>query len=362
MKEITDIEKLYVQKILRRMERLHLLGVISIFCLSIVLLILLIVKLRAFGHIPDKAASYMLLAGPFNFSTSTLSDILISETGSAKILPALLSIYWGYSILCFLAFTGILVVYVKKMSETTYHRTFRRIIRLVEAINAYHIKTNWLTRLRFTRCASLFRIYNSVSPLSHCWYKESRYQWFKPSVLPEQERSIVYALSKFEDVVRSVSFSYADCIKLLPALSALQDFMFSVARRSDPFFKKRGHADHSPKGSEIGILISFQQAVRPLMKLVTPHKAQSKRLLFIQWVTTVVTSRLVQYAITLSVLSAIVMFLGVFLFGIGKQQAFLTWFTATFGSLTISVSITSVLSKRKNDKSTKPDEPTSLER
>jgi hypothetical protein len=58
---------------------------------------------------------------------------------------------------------------------------------------------------------------------------------------------------------------------------------------------------------------------------------------------------IIRNALYVSGITAFVMTVGVFIFKIDTGQAFLTWFTVTFGSLTISVGVTSVaLHKRKN--------------
>jgi hypothetical protein len=44
---------------------------------------------------------------------------------------------------------------------------------------------------------------------------------------------------------------------------------------------------------------------------------------------------------------------GLFIFKISASQAFLTWFTVTFGSLTISVGVTAVSVKSKDSRSEK---------
>ncbi len=346
---MTELEKLYVQRVTRRGQWLSALKALTLLCMSLAILTLLVVKLCAFGYIPEKAAVYMLITNFRHFSASELSDILISETGSTKLFAALLVIYWGSHAFALLALVAVLIAYVMKVSEKTYRRALARILRLVEAVNAHHLKASWLTRIRLIRRVSLFRIYDSVSPLSHRWFKEPEHQWFRSSILPKQERAIVHTLSRFEDILRTISFSSADCVNLLPALSTLQEFMLSVSRRSDPFFKKRGYTGCLPLISELNLLVSFQQAVRPLVRLAAPREARAKRLFLIQWVIAVVTSRPVRYALTLSATAAIVMLFGVLFFEIGKKQAFLTWFTTTFGSLTISVGITSVLIRRRND-------------
>jgi hypothetical protein len=203
------------------------------------------------------------------------------------------------------------------------------------------------------------RIYDLISPITQHWFKKPEYQWLKSTAITANERSIIHTLSRFEDLLKSPPAAFVDTERVLSALSTLSHFFFSVARRSDPFFSKREALPPNSAMTELDFLREFQETARRLaLAAVFPEELPEKRGRWLYWIFygifRLIRSRVVRVALTVSGIAAIVMVFGVLFFGIGEQQAFLTWFSVTFGSLTISVGISSVLIKRDTSLSDAP--------
>ena len=89
--------------------------------------------------------------------------------------------------------------------------------------------------------------------------------------------------------------------------------------------------------SDYQLLNSFAKKSHPIITksiLSEKHKKERKSLV---WLRQLYQSIIIRFALAISVSAAFIMLLGVILFDIDSSQAFLTWFTVTFGSLTLSI-------------------------
>jgi len=181
------------------------------------------------------------------------------------------------------------------------------------------------------------------------------FQWLQPSFIDPRVRRIMKALSHADRALTNALERKLDVAGFVEPLKHLETFYFLSASRADPMLRparsvasNRGETSQRQNqvALEMGELTEFARKVLPVVLAVTrglklrPSRGRWAR---VRDYYRVVTSQpIVRQAALLSGVAGVVMLVGTLVFRIRGDQAFLTWFTVTFGSLTVSVGITSV--------------------
>jgi hypothetical protein len=238
---------------------------------------------------------------------------------------------------------------VERSSAPRHQRTLVAILQLSKTIDQYHagmtIRTNLQTLVHISRLS----VYSSASPLARSWYKSPTYQWLFIASIANPERSIIFALSRFERAIYILVRKREDLTQLLPLLKNLEDFFLLASMSVDKSLGRyNGPVPNDTQAKKRQLLLEFANSARPLIiKAARLSRAGKPPARWAIWFGRLREAPHVRYAVGISLVAAGVMALGVFLFKINLSQAFLTWFTVAFGSLTISIGVTAVMIKHE---------------
>lgn len=317
-------------------------------------LLLWIVNVDLFGYSPTVASNYLLNYNFFEFSASKLFIILEENNSEVWLYPILLTIYWAYHIALLV---GILAISFPvfdrlrdKKEDYNYRNELIKIIDLIQLIKQKKVQENNKWHKDFEKKANDLNLDDLINPIKTNWYENPARHWFKSSYLPNDVRRISISVNKFSDLLVEASQKRLDLRRLLKPLNIIKYYFMSVASKNDPQLdeiKKYQESDLQ------NILNEFSDTASKLTLQVKKYSKKEESKLFgniKEYIQTIVASDLVKSALTLSLIAALVMMIGVLLFDIDSNQAFLAWFTVSFGSLTISVGVTSFKYSKKDQK------------
>lgn len=292
---------------------------------------------------------YMLSAGPLTFSGSELRHLTETTTGHTVAAPLLSIVYWVY--FAAFALAGLVLVstpIVLRMGlikRPPWASGFLETSRIVVALQQFSRSGRRIDKIRLWRAMFRSDLNYLVSPVRKNWFKHPEHQWMQPADLNRQTRSIVLTLGRFDSSLRRAVRLEACLREFLNAVETLSDFFFVVAQRSDPEFIK---VKAGSSAEDAAILGRFVRVARPaIIEIARVHRERAGAARFFDFISDITRAPIVRGAVTISSVAAGVMILGWILFQIPKDQAFLTWFTVTFGSLTISVGVESVRRTRE---------------
>jgi hypothetical protein len=331
--------------------------IIGIICFIGIESLYVLVNENSILAIPESARNYLLHTIFLYFSAPELRIILISATGNSTLLPLLLAIYWGYYFLGVLGSLALLFVsfFIPfRMTFNTLRRKPRSEIMfnlhwLLENARDYVKYPTILMRFRLQQVLSNTDLYSYISPIEKEWYDLRKYQWFSSSAISTEARSILFTLTKFNKALNVDLKNAIDISPYLPLLEYLEAYLFSLVNRSNKSKLKIIDLDNNKK--EYDILLSFSRSARPIIiRSLCSKRIRKKEREFSLTLKRILQSTVVKFALSISGIAAVVMLIGVLLFRLEAAQAFLTWFTVTFGSLTISVGTESFRQIGKNKK------------
>jgi len=305
--------------------------------------------------IPQDAAKYMLDTLIWHFSPRFLVALVRSEHRSIVWAPVLLTIYYVYhlvSVAVLLTFPIAGLLYWR-VRLRRHERGLLTSTALIDAMTLYLDQPSIRRRAALRLAARFFAPSTCASPVAAKWAEQPAFQWFASATLARPERDIILSLGSFKDsLIRSIA-GRMPLDAYLESLSKLQEFFYLVCRRSSRHFalKQRGRAsDHrlAEPEREVEVLRAFAVCARPHILAASREPRKKERSSSLRRILSeFIGSRALQAAGALSSAAAVMMTLGVLLFGIELRQAFLTWFTATFGSFAISLGISSVASRSR---------------
>jgi hypothetical protein len=132
-----------------------------------------------------------------------------------------------------------------------------------------------------------------------------------------------------------------DLAKLDHPLLILENFFYAVAVRVDPSLRARSdQVGSDQKLSEQELLSDFAKYAKPIAIFILARKGGGeggKLWRLERLIRPVYRSPVVRNVSAIAMIAGVIMVLGVLIFRITPQQAFLTWFAACFGSITISM-------------------------
>jgi len=289
--------------------------------------------------------SYLMDTLFFSFSSNSLRQILITESGTDTLFPLLLTCYWVtvLSTLTVMLWFPLNIILPRRFYLHDYQKALVSTSELRNAVFNFIDNPTFIHRWRLRRNILKYNVYSWMSPIQSQWFKYPEYHWFKSTALDKDVHAILNVLSKFKHALIVAVQYKEDLRQFLPSLELLEEFFFSIAQRSDK--KLRGNTPTTSNKLEVEtqIIKKLSYIARPIIiKTLRVRRTTKKRFAIISWVEQIISSQLVRNAATLSGLAGFVMFLGVVIFKVEPSPAFLTWFTVTFGSLTISIGVTSI--------------------
>lgn len=183
--------------------------------------------------------------------------------------------------------------------------------------------------------------------MKYGWLTIDEFKWLSINSFDKEIQTIITILSRFKG---SFVFSIKNDSKLndyREPLKNLQEFFFSIAHRKRILNEENSTTIAEYSVTEKSILIKFSEVTSHLTDTTMDSDKKITKVLPIRLrVKTYLQSILERYTFKVAVFSAIFMTFGVIIFKINIAQAFLTWFTVTFGSITI-VSVINYYSTKK---------------
>ncbi len=299
-----------------------------------------------------EASQYMLDTGPKQFSKHGLEQILHGERIGPFNPTTLWFIYWAYFgfISACGAFLLLSPIFFWRLIKTDWQGGLLTVGRLQRALSRFVDSPSLASKTRLLAAvATTPELYGAISPLKRRWFRRPEYQWFKSGDLDCEARSVVQTASRLELGLLKAVLSGRDLRQFQRAIDLLSDFFFAIACRQDKNLRQSGaevrHADQ-----ERSLLIEFARTARPaILDAGRPERKGKKRSALIALLSAAARSPVMRSALVVSSVAAGVMVFGVLLFKIQRSQAFLTWFTVSFGSVTISVGVEAFKLRRPKD-------------
>lgn len=279
----------------------------------------------------------------YSFSNDELTNILLQTSGTTASLSTLLCIYWGYH-LC--GVISIIAIISSKFVKTKFKAHEKGIIAIQQIREIVQDTPKTLTskqRSRVRRAVRFGSFYEGIVPLPEDWLRKAEYQWFLHTINAHKIKTIVFTLSKIEKIfLGNVANFPKDLSNFITSLNELERFYLLLAARGDNYQFKIIDLKKS-KETEFDILYNFANQIRPVILFAKNQRRsvtkEGKKLEIGNFIQSTWQDETVKQAVSISGIAASIMLIGVFIFKIEITQAFLTWFTITFGSLSISVGI-----------------------
>src|SRR5258708_5460695 len=185
---------------------------------------------------PPAVTRYMFDTGPMSFSKLELRRILLTNNGIDEKLFWLLAIYWGW----FLGIAVLLIVLPVILESKV--RQFKvpavrglllsnRLEQLV--IDYEKRKTRRNLRSRLFACDHS-RMFELILPVKEDWETQSNFEWFRSSAVQGDEGSVLHSVDSFADTLYLHASHNVPIRAFVEPLKLLQEFFFSVAKRSVP--------------------------------------------------------------------------------------------------------------------------------
>ncbi len=338
-----------VNKILSKQK---LLLQISIGCVLLAFALMQIVRHDFLGVGSRQALDYMLNTNFYSFSATELKIMLFKSINSYSNLPMLLFIYWGYNALAVsfsFCFIIIMIYQMLKIKGYDYKRGLYYTNRIMRELHSYINERSVVKRYRLYRLLLSWRLYHTVSPLRSYWFENKTQQWFSLLDIPRDAKVICAALSQFPKSIRYAISSRIDLRPYFNPFEYLEKFFWSIAERTDSRLGKSEKSQKRVRLRELELLKNFSQEARPL--IISAYRdfrasvSEGLRSIIKEYTIRLSGNRLIRVAVTLGIIAAAIMLIGVMVFKIDAKQAFITWFAVMFGSLTLSIGVTSRFGK-----------------
>lgn len=275
-------------------------------CLVIAAALLHLVYAGPAVGIPEAVSDYMLMTGPFDFSSAELRSLISSSEPPSRLSAgALLLVYWVY----FASFgiLGLLLAFAPFARRAGLLRSPSWDLGLIEAGRIESALLQLLesrslaAKISVLRVVYRPRLHSLVSPFRKGWYKKPEHQWLQLDALDPEVRSILSTLSLFDDCLLGVVTMKVDPRQAIEAIRVLSDFFFAVASRADPVLRRiLPKADHSHE-AEREILCHFAAVARPcIIEIARVRRSRKRPARVVTVIFGVLRARIVRGALTIS--------------------------------------------------------------
>ncbi|HEY4933924.1 MAG TPA: hypothetical protein VII23_20355 [Terriglobales bacterium] len=328
----------------RRRRSLFLTVAVPFLCFGVAWGLLYLVKSGPEVGISKAGSDYLLNTGPKQFSGHELERILERSQGGLFGATALVIIYWIYFVCILVTATAFLIapfriLWRRNIRRRDWRDDLLTVTRLQHALAGFIESPSISSKTRLRLLAVSPGLYTAISPLRARWFRRPEYQWFKPQALDPDTRSIVHTAQQMETALWRAVGGGRDLRPFLHAIDVLSNFFFAIACRQDKRLRQYCTGSREPD-DERSLLIEFARIARPavLDARKTDRRERRPSRVF-ALVSAVWSSTVTRVALAVSSSAAGVMLFGVLLFHIQRSQAFLTWFTVSFGSVTLSIGV-----------------------
>lgn len=304
--------------------------------ISIILLIIV-------NKFPDAIRIYLLYTSYRNFSILELQNILITTYGNIDLLTIILLFYWGFLVTFVIFLLSFMNIIVKPLKIIFFHnfdrilnRALTHVHSLIININNYQKKPSPAFRKQLLKQINKTHFYRFICPIEKKWYLNQNHQWFRSKAISKETRRIIFTLSNFNKALGIDLQNRSNIDLYIHPIELLESFILSVANRSN---NGKFRITDLRNMNEFEILNSFAKSSSPLItRAQTTNQGDiGREPKVLRIINNIIQSPIIKYALSFSSIATIIMLIGVIIFKIEASQAFLTWFTVSFGSISISV-------------------------
>lgn len=314
------------------------------FLFFIAMILLLFVKFGNFFQIPKEISEYLLYTQFWNFSINEIEELSMTYKSQYTSF-VYTSVYWISLLSMALLPLFFILDHFKRKRVNKCDLVFTKILILKKNVNNFLLHPNSkIAKKRFEKSLYDFDIDGYLSPIKTSWYRKPLYQWFELSSVDSDIKKIVFMMNDFHHIILFSVFKRYEVKRIQEAIDLLETMLYKLSISCD---------------KELGIKIKINQKSDLLRVVKVLHPIQmelhrrvnsfnnetkdvSKSAIFNSFIT------IGKNVTAISIPAAVIMILGVYIFKIDFTQAFLTWFTVTFGAFAISLGFTKVNIQNKN--------------
>jgi len=294
--------------------------------------------------IAPKAKAYLLRTSPFAFSVAELEKQL-GQNAPDRLVEFLTGLYWSPGVLLLIMLPLGAISIRRRSGLSDAQEAFLDIADLREALQTYLDEPDPHTLSRLHRLAHQHRPFSRALPVEPDWYTARERLWLRNVVNESRLRAITIALQRFPQALHASILAQRDLGICLPPVQELFNFYSSAC---SPTAESRDYG--------MQYLKRFARLARlPILSVARHRRQRTTNSRIRSYVVGIIHQPLVRGAAGISAVAGLVMLVGVLVFKISGAQAFLTWFTVTFGSLTVSVGVTSFRLARNDGPKTPPN-------
>jgi len=309
---------------------------------------------------PVTAQRYLLDTIFTSFSNKHLHNLPSETSSSILFIPALV-IYWSHQILTgIVIFCGYYVVFHRPLSSLKTVSNIKAIEEglgdihnLIKVMNNYIDDQKFFHRLHLRFLINTIGVYYLISPINHNWYQKSQHQWFTISDLSKDTKKILFTLSNLKTALRNDFKNQNDITFYVNLYTILELFLLTTINQTQSI----KISDLESNSDGLIILQRFATDASPVIinSLKSPKgKSRSKPKIITAFLR-IFQSPIVRVALGFSGITAFIMLIGVFLFKVDGLTAFNTWFTVTFGSFSVSLSLATIKQLSNSTKTSNQD-------
>ncbi len=342
---INTRSKAHLIKIYKRKYGITISLLLFLFGILFMLTSLVLVTWPDLLGLPKVAAKYLIIV-PFPlFSKELLSKILIAETGSLDLYYTSLIIYWGAHLSGLFSMLAMFFILIKRLRLKSYQKGLVLTYNLLNRYEDYIHNPSWFNRQFLAIQIKKTNIHSLVSPVNRDWHKKPSYKWLDSNSFTSTVYDIVLYLSDFQAVLIYSLRENKNIEKAVPSIKKLIDFFYvtTLQAKDKPEEAEKKYILRQQRLLE-SFAKSFSQLQNQFKEAKKPDTSKFKEALaYVNSIT------FIKNAFILASVAAFVMVLGVLFIKIDLKQAFIAWFSVTFGALAISLGITRIHVKKNSD-------------
>jgi len=340
----------YLERVTRAVKRSKLIWRTSPIVIAAVSTLFWVVELGAIKNydkfnIPSDTPEYMLQITIERFDNDNFKSMATKAGLSHNEIKTLLFIYYSYygfniaSALCALWF-------VIGDAFNVFIRREKMLFYQVELLRQYIEDLSFEFRRGTARKAiglvRSIRLPGILNPLKNKWRQTATYDWFNQNPMTRETIRILAAIKSFEGKALGCLKGKENLSSLRDAVNALGDFSYLTSAWKDGI--SVGSKRAPTREERVDSLLEFANCINRIQPTHGKEKGQIGRLVdaAANWF----RAREFKTTTAIAIIAAVVVWLGSIIFDISSSTAFLTWFSVVFGSLAVSVGITSITIKK----------------
>jgi hypothetical protein len=297
-------------------------------------------------------SEYMWETLVWDFSNDAFWSLCLTNGLPEHNIYLMLLIYYSYfaaTFMLFFVFVWIMIKSARRIirvltidTAETSIATFHDVMCIHKLlINQFHEPRKKVRREAIGLVKSL-DLYTTISPLRENWQKKAAFRWFKQNSLSKETIRVLAALKTFRRKALYCLRNDHSLLQLADGVNELATFLYFIAVREETSYRP---AQPIPTLEEaVTHLVKFAEALNQIQIQREPKPALFGRMR--DAVRVLCASEEVRLTTLIAIAAALVAGAGCMFFRIPVTTAFLAWFSVVFGSISISLGVTTVVLRR----------------